>query len=189
MMPAHFGHRRHKMIDGLRDAGTGLVRRSFAAGPNIGRMFNLAHMLTKLCDGPLPKDAVAALVQEMLSIFRERTVKLPGAHLPHLFHGILAFLAKLKAGGPFIQGGEQATDDALHLRTGKHSDAGLDDEVLVEEKNLRANACLVGGRIICARQLLERLPGRPVETGGKQAGQLSSDIKIIPRDSRLCHTS
>lgn len=189
MVPAELRHCRHKVIDGVRDAATGLVGGALATSPNIGRMFDLTHMLTKLREGALPEYAVAALVQEMLSVFCKRPVKLPCAHLPHLFHGILPFLAERKAGSPFIQGGKQAADDALHLRTWKHPDASLHDEVLVEEKDLCANACLVGRRIICARQLLERLSGRPIKTGGEQPGQFSSDIEIIPRDSRLCHRS
>src|SRR4029453_8166298 len=107
MKPAHFGHRRHQMIDGLGDAGAGLVRRSLAAGPDIRRVFDLAYVLAKLCDGPLPKHAVAAFVKEMLAVLGKGTIELLGPHLPHLFHRILPLLAELKPRGSVLYAGKK----------------------------------------------------------------------------------
>src|SRR5690242_19824523 len=103
MALAHLGHRGHKLIEGFGDAGAGPVGRAFAAGPNVGRMFDFSDMLTKLRDGPLPKDSVAAFIQKMRSILAEGPVELLGAHSPHLLHCVLPFLAELEASGALIQ--------------------------------------------------------------------------------------
>src|SRR5678815_802124 len=131
------------MIYSFGDAGARLMGRTLAAGPNVWWMLNLTDILTELCDGPLPKHPVAAFIQKVLPVLSEWLIKLLGPHLPHLFHGILPFLTELEPGGPFIQGGKQTADHALHLDAGKHSHTRLHDEIFMEEKDFRTDACLI----------------------------------------------
>src|SRR5688572_2530984 len=60
-----FTHLRHgcdEMINRFGDTSTGLVGWTFPTGPDIRRMIDLKHILTKLGEGPLPKHSVAALI-------------------------------------------------------------------------------------------------------------------------------
>jgi hypothetical protein len=106
----------------------------------------------------------------MLAVLGKGPVELLGPHLPHLFHRILSLLAEFKARGSLIQCGKQTADHALHLRAGKHSHARLHDQILVEQKDFRADARLIGRGIIGARQLFERLSRGALQAGAQQPG-------------------
>src|SRR5690242_19395999 len=131
--------------------------RSLAAGPNIGWVFDLTHILAELGDRPFPKHSVAPLIEKMLSVLCEGPVELLGPHLPHLLHRILPFLTELEPRRTLVQGGKKTADHPLDFRLWKHPYAGLDDEILVKQKHFRADAGFVGGGIIGAREFFQRL--------------------------------
>ena len=172
MEAAQLCHRGDEVVDGFRYAGAGFVRWSLAAGPDIGRVFDLSYILAELCDRTFPKHSVAGFLEKVLPILIKGLIELFGSHLPHLLHRILPFLTEFESCRALVQGGKKPADDALDLRFGKHPDAGLDNEVFMEEKDFGADAGLVRRWIIGSRKFFQCLPRGSFETGAEQPGEL-----------------
>ncbi len=68
MQPVHFIERRDHLIEGMSDGAAGFLGRAVGAGPDIGRVGNLSHVLTKARDRLFPVEGVRACLEKLGAI-------------------------------------------------------------------------------------------------------------------------
>ena len=56
MKPVHFAEGRHHLIEGCGDRAARCLGWAIGPGPNVGRVFDLAHVLTEPDDSLFPVD-------------------------------------------------------------------------------------------------------------------------------------
>ena len=86
---------------------------------------------------------------------------------------------EFKSRGPLVQRRKEAPDHMFDMRLGKHADTGLHDQIFVKNKDLGADAGLVGRRIVGPSQFSHGIRGGTFETGAQNPASLTSEVEIF----------
>ena len=68
MQPVHFVEGRDHLIEGVGDGAAGFLGGAIGAGPDIGRVGDLFHVLTKARDGLFPVGGIRAGIEKLRAI-------------------------------------------------------------------------------------------------------------------------